>query len=158
MQLNTLQMKEKGQSLVELALVLVFILILLVGIVDLGRVLFYYQAMRDAVQEGVAYGSAFPQTVSSGLYLANCQAIQARVVDNVPDISSADVTVTIDNHTCVAGSATVIKAACSGRPISVTAVKNGYPLIMPLIGQFIGQAITLSATATATIITPMCSP
>ncbi len=157
MQINALPNKQAaGQSLVEMALVLLIILLLLVGIVDLGRVLFYYQSMRDAVQEAAAYGSAFPQTVSEGVYLANCQAIQERVVDNVPDITTADVAVTIDGRSCIAGSAAVIKAACSGRPIVVTAVKNGFPLIMPLIGQFVGQAITLSATTTATILTPMC--
>ncbi len=142
---------EKGQSLVELAFVLVVILILLAGIVDLGRVLFYYQAMRDASQEAVAYASAFPL---DGAYQANCQAIVTRVHDNVPDISS--VNVQINGDTCSAHSAKVIEEACTGNMVSVTAVKTGYPLIMPLIGQFIGQGINLSATATATIIQPMC--
>ena len=142
---------EKGQSLIELAVVLVFILLLLVGIVDLGRVLFYYQSMRDAVQEAAAYASAFPL---DNTYQANCQAIINRVVDNVPDIGS--VTVQYNSDACAAHSAKVIKEACTGTTVSVTAVKNGYPLITPLIGQFIGQAINLSATTTATIIQPMC--
>jgi Flp pilus assembly protein TadG len=143
--------EEKGQSLVELALIVVVILVLLAGIVDLGRVLFYYQSMRDASQEAVAYASAFPL---DNTYQANCQAIIARVYDNVPDISS--VTVQINGDTCAAHSAKVIEEACTGNQVSVTVAKAGYPLIMPLIGQFIGQAINLSATATATIIQPMC--
>ncbi len=151
MQIYLQKQKEKGQSLVELALVLVFILILLVGIVDLGRVLFYYQAMRDAVQEAAAYASAFPL---DNTYQANCGAIIARVVSNVPDIGS--VLVKYNSDTCAAHSAKVITEACIGTTVSVTANKNGYPLIMPLIGQLIGNAINLSATTTATIITPMC--
>ncbi len=142
---------EQGQSLVELAFVLVVILILLAGIVDLGRVLFYYQSMRDASQEAVAYASAFPL---DNTYQANCQAIITRVYDNVPDVSS--VTVKINGDTCSPHSAKVIEEACTGNPVSVTVAKTGYPLIMPLIGQFIGQAINLTTTATATIIQPMC--
>jgi len=151
MHTKTLKRNEKGQSLVELAVVLVFILLLLVGIVDLGRVLFYYQSMRDAVQEAAAYASAFPL---DSTYQANCQAIVDRVYDNVPDIGN--VIVQYGSDTCAAHSAKEIKEACTGNTVSVTAVKNGYPLIMRLIGQFIGQAINLSATTTATIITPMC--
>ncbi len=142
---------EKGQSLVELAFVLVVVLILLAGVIDLGRVLFYYQAMRDASQEAVAYASAFPL---DNAYQANCQAIVTRVYDNVPDISN--VTVQINGDPCSAHSAKVIEEACTGNQVSVTVAKTGYPLIMPLIGQFIGQAINLSTTATATIIQPMC--
>ncbi len=151
MQQRTQKLIEKGQSLVELALVLVFILILLVGLVDLGRVLFYYQSMRDAVQEAAAYASAFPL---DDAYQANCQAIANRVVANVPDIGG--VLVRYNTDTCVANSAKVITEACVGSTVSVTATKNGYPLIMPLIGELIGRAINLSATTTATIMTPMC--
>ncbi len=142
---------EKGQSLIELAISLVVILLLLAGIVDLGRVLFYYQAMRDASQEAVAYASAFPL---DGTYQANCQAIVNRVYDNVPDVTG--VVVDYGSDPCSAHSARVIKEACTGNQVSVTVVKNGFPLIMPLLGQVIGQSIDLSATTTATIIQPMC--
>ncbi len=151
MQKIKVERNEKGQSLIELALGLVVILLLLSGIVDLGRVLFYYQAMRDAAQEAAAYASAFPL---DNTYQANCQAIINRVYDNVPDASS--VTVQYNGDTCTAHSAKVIKEACTGSQVSVTVVKNGYPLIMPLIGQYISQAINLSATTAATIIQPMC--
>ncbi len=158
MQLNTLQMKEKGQSLIELAMVLVFILILLVGIVDLGRVLFYYQAMRDASQEAVAYASAFPLDAT---YHPNCAAIIDRVIDNVADIDKSNVIVTysdINNNSypCAPKNGDVFKIACSGNTLTVTVNKTGFPLIMPLIGELIGRGINLSATTTATIIQPMC--
>ena len=61
---------EKGQSLVELAISLTFILILLAGVVYFGIGLFYYIAMRDAVQEGALYGSMNPPT-ASGVCPAN---------------------------------------------------------------------------------------
>jgi len=51
---------EKGQSLVEMALSLVLILILLVGTVEMGMAFFQYIQLRDAAQEGALYGSIAP--------------------------------------------------------------------------------------------------
>ena len=48
---------EKGQSLVELALIIVFVLIILAGVVDLGRMMYEYLTMRDAAQEGAGYAA-----------------------------------------------------------------------------------------------------
>jgi len=43
--------QEKGQSLVEFAFGLVILMILISGIVDLGRAFFTYMALNDAAQE-----------------------------------------------------------------------------------------------------------
>jgi len=51
---------EQGQGLVEFAFVATILLVLLVGLLDLGRALFTYMAMRDAAQEGATYGSIYP--------------------------------------------------------------------------------------------------
>ena len=47
---------EKGQSLVELAISLMVLLLILAGVVDLGNMMFQYMAMRDAAQEAASYG------------------------------------------------------------------------------------------------------
>ena len=52
--------REDGQSMVELALTLTFLLILLAGTMDLGRAFFTWIEMRDAAQEGAVYGSLCP--------------------------------------------------------------------------------------------------
>ncbi|MFC1879838.1 TadE/TadG family type IV pilus assembly protein, partial [Chloroflexota bacterium] len=51
---------QDGQSLVEFAVALVFLLLLIAGIVDVSRALFTYMALRDAAQEGALYGSTNP--------------------------------------------------------------------------------------------------
>mgnify|MGYP001822952384 CR=1 FL=1 len=51
---------EGGQSLIELALMMVFLLIMLAGVVDVGRALFTYIAIRDSAQEGALVGSITP--------------------------------------------------------------------------------------------------
>ncbi|AOM83863.1 TadE family protein [Salisediminibacterium beveridgei] len=47
---------EKGQSLAEFALVLPLLLLLIVGIVDFGRVLYTYSGLHFTVQETVRVG------------------------------------------------------------------------------------------------------
>ncbi|WP_018923518.1 TadE/TadG family type IV pilus assembly protein [Salsuginibacillus kocurii] len=49
--------KEDGQSLVEFALVLPLILIMLVGVVDFGRVLYAHLQLELITQEAVRMGS-----------------------------------------------------------------------------------------------------
>jgi Flp pilus assembly protein TadG len=48
--------EQKGQSLVEFALVLPLILLLICGIVDLGRLLFAYSSLNMTAQESVRLG------------------------------------------------------------------------------------------------------
>ncbi|MDF2606955.1 MAG: TadE family protein [Bacillales bacterium] len=48
--------KESGQSLVETALIIPILLILLVGIIDVGRLLYFYSHIHLATQETVRIG------------------------------------------------------------------------------------------------------
>ena len=58
-------MKERGQSLVELAVSLVILLYLLSGAAEFGILFFQYVQLRDAAQEGALYGSMNPSTSSN---------------------------------------------------------------------------------------------
>lgn len=49
-----------GQSLVEFSLVLPIILLIMVGVVDLGRAYFAYMTVVNVAQEGARYGAANP--------------------------------------------------------------------------------------------------
>ena len=44
-----------GQTLVEFALLLPLLLLLLVGFLDIGRAIFYYSSLSNAVREGTRY-------------------------------------------------------------------------------------------------------
>jgi len=52
--------RERGQSLVELAVSFMLVMFVLAGAVDFGRAYFDVIALRDAVQEGVIYASFNP--------------------------------------------------------------------------------------------------
>jgi Flp pilus assembly protein TadG len=132
--------RERGQSFVELAMALVILLLLVGGVVDLGRAFFSFMALRDSVQEGALYGSINPTLT---------QEIKNHVLNSsnmIPDmISSADITVT------------VIGTACTGNGIQVTATYSDFPITMPFMGAVLGsQTIPISATVTDTILSPAC--
>jgi Flp pilus assembly protein TadG len=132
---------ERGQSLVEMAMSLVILLLLVGGVVDLGRAFFTFMALRDSVQEGALYGSINPTLT---------QEIKNHVLNSsnmVPDmIASDDITVTI------------VGAACTGNGIRVTATYPDFPITMPFMGAALGsQTIPISATVTDTILSPACN-
>ncbi len=132
--------RERGQSFVELAMSLVILLLLVGGVVDLGRAFFTFMALRDSVQEGALYGSINPTLT---------QEIKNHVLDSsdmIPDlISSDDITVE------------VIGTACTGNGIRVTASYSDFPITMPFMGAVLGsQTIPISATVTDTILSPGC--
>ena len=49
--------KTRGQSLVEMALTLPVLLLLILGFIDLGRAVYYYSALGNAVREGARFAT-----------------------------------------------------------------------------------------------------
>jgi len=85
---------ERGQELVEFALVLILFLVVLMVIFDMGRAVYYYSAIHNAAREGARHGitdqnagdiQAFAQNVAVGLD-----------IDPVGGITEDTVTVSID--------------------------------------------------------------
>ncbi len=155
--------RERGQSLVELAISLTVMLLLLSGAVTFGMALFSYVAMRDAAQEGALFGSINPCTDATGATCndptnLNGPAIQARVreASNSPlNLSLTTITVQL-----TPSGAQPCEGIASGNTtpngVQVT-VDYNYPIIMPYIGGIIGsQTIGLHATVTDTILQPAC--
>jgi Flp pilus assembly protein TadG len=132
--------QESGQSLVEMAVALVILLLLVGGVVDLGRAFFSTMTLRDAVQEGALYGSIDPTNTTS--IKNHVLASSARVPDM---IGSDDITVEI------------LGAPCTGNRIRVTANYDDFPITMPFMGAILGtQTFPLSATVTDSILRPGC--
>ena len=57
--------RKNGQSLVEFALVLPFLLLLIFGFLDLGRAIYYYSAIGNAAREGARYASVRPMDLQT---------------------------------------------------------------------------------------------
>ena len=81
-----------GQELVEYALILPLFLILILGILDLGRVVYYYSAMQNVVREGARYGSIHLE--DDGIETTICNLIMNRAIG--VEITCDDVTTDID--------------------------------------------------------------
>ncbi len=143
---------EHAQSLVELALGLLVLIILVMGIIDLGRALFYYTTLRDAAQEGAIYGAINPQ---------DCYGIVARA--RSPLANSTEGTIQVDvnmkgmdgiPHPC---NTAPISSACSGQQIEVIVTQPTFPLVTPILGTFLGtENLKLVSSVTGTILRPTC--
>lgn len=134
--------KEKGQGLVEFAASATVLLFLLVGVMDLGRALFTFIALRDAAQEGATYGSLYPDQTS---------AIETRARNtshNPVDLSdTSKVVVQIQ----------IIGPPCAGSAIQVDVIYPDFELTTPMLSTILGgSTIPIHARITDTILTPPC--
>ncbi|HAF10804.1 MAG TPA: hypothetical protein DCK98_12090 [Chloroflexi bacterium] len=67
--------RDTGQSLVEVALALPLLLLILLGVADLGRAFYYTTAVASAARQGAAYvAAASPPISSSTLKAKACAA------------------------------------------------------------------------------------
>lgn len=126
--------------MVETAAVAVFIVLLVLGIVDLGRVIFTSIAVRDAVQEGASF-AAYSETADAG-------GITTRIRTAV---SSPDLT------------AATVELYCSPQPRDLQdgtrvriQMEYDVDLVTPLIGSIVGDTITLSPEAEVERFFPDC--
>ena len=123
--------RRPGQSMVELAVALPFMLLLMLGTIDLGRMFFDYVEIRNAVREGAAYASRNP-TDSGGA--------QSRVT----------------GHGSFAAAATVSGPTFSGScntpggigQVTITANRTFTPLTTSFLSTWGLGSVNLSASAT----------
>ena len=140
---------ERGQSLVELSISLVLLLILLSGAVEFGIGFFQFVQLRDAAQEGALYGSMNP---------SDCTNILARIkgASSSPiDLNGAGVTIstTINGNAC--GSGTYLTLDCEGNGLKVE-ISYDHQIFMPFLPQILGESIIpLRASVTDTILSPV---
>jgi len=76
--------KERGQSMLEFALVLPVLLVVLAGVLDLGRLYFAYVAVTDAAGEGASYAAIHPDDTAE--IIARAQDATGGVVEIDPDM------------------------------------------------------------------------
>jgi hypothetical protein len=138
--------------LTEFALSLVFLLTLVAGVADLGRMFFAYIIIRDAAQEGAVYGSIADKNDLAAFEAGVENRVKEAFADpdnpgDTPiDISKLSVQTTLIGPTCAA-------------PGSGVNVKVDYevPVTMPFLGMIIGsQEMKMTATVENAILSPAC--
>lgn len=158
---------ESGQSLVELALSFMVIVLILAGAVDLGRAFFTVIALRDAAQEGVIYASINPDDVS-GIERRVQDSSETPVdMDNIP-ASDIDITWNINGISCVEGQVSPSECAnkCAGFYDNAGTTESNWVEVMvefdfqfsmPIIPTFFpGGQLRLRVADTHTILAPEC--
>jgi Flp pilus assembly protein TadG len=113
--------RERGQSMVELALVLPLLLLILFGIVDLGRVFNAYIAITNASREGALYGSFYPPVNESA---------KARIRERV--LQEAQPTVMLDSNLIHVSS---VATGSGTEPVTVT-VEYPFAAVSMMMGSF----------------------
>lgn len=132
---------ERGQSLTELAVSFLVLVLILAVAVDLGRAFFSLISLREAAEEGALYGSVNP--LDTGGMVARVRSSSTTPVD-LTDTSTVSVNVSTPG------------GACAGQPVVVVVVYQ-FNLTMPLVGSIIGtQTFPLTVNATSTILRPPC--
>lgn len=149
---------EHGQSLVEMTITLIILLILLAGAIDFGIGLYSYVAIRDAAQEGALYASIDPtNTIEIEARVTSSSSLPVNLDTDLEESSGGfteGVTVSYFNGATPISSAD----ACEGNGATVNVeVRYIYHPVTPLVPNILGiQEIPLTASVTNAILRPPC--
>src|SRR5690349_4306536 len=129
--------RERGQGLVEFAISVPFMLLILLGTIDMGRVFFNYIEMRQAAVEGATYGSRKPTDTAGITAVVNAHGLPA---DSVISIA-ADAGCTTPN-----GVGDIkVTASRVWTPVSIDALN--------VVGAGVSWSFTVNATSTMRCLT-----
>jgi len=117
--------RERGDGLVELAIILPVLMLMLIAILDLGRAVYAYSVVANCAREGARYGVIYPDSTS---------AIVAVVHNAAVGLDPAQMTVAVDRP----GASTI-----------QVDVQYKFTIVTPLLSQVLGgSTLTLHSKAT----------
>lgn len=139
-------MGQKGQSLVELSVSFVFLMLLLVGAVEFGIIFFQFVQLRDAAQEGALYGS----------YCQDNSQIEYRIIDSsnsLIDLNDANISIQyIDKATEQVKDVSLLQ---EGDGVRVK-ISYNHEIFVPFLPAIIGDYITLNGEVVDTVLKVDC--
>jgi Flp pilus assembly protein TadG len=142
--------RTRGQALVEFALVLPIFLVILFGIIDLGRYVYTANALGNGAREGARAASVSirPSPICDGLSRFACA--EAVVGSQSWGVPGAAITPAVSCWRAPAGSSALTEITSSSQCTTGDFLRVGtsteFTLVTPLIAQFLGsQTITAEA-------------
>ena len=132
----------RGQSLVELAFTLPIFLILVLGIIEVARLVFVYNAVYTASREAARYGASIGLNASGVPHYNDCAGMRARAKQTgiLAGLTDGNIIITYDSGPDSAGNV-VVKGTCPIDPTQlmlgdrvVVKVTAYYSPIVPLPG------------------------
>ena len=126
-----------GQALVEFALTIPLLLLLVFGLIDLGRAVYVSNSLAEAARDGARYGSVQARSYNA----TRLDGVEAWTMDRLQAVPDPTVTAS-----CTASNASF---GCTVNDILVVTVEAEVQMITPFIGQIVG---TLSLGGSAEVI------
>jgi hypothetical protein len=145
-----MKQSQKGQSLIELAISMVVLLILLAGIFDMGRAILAYFVLQDAAEEGMVYGTSFP---------TDCNQIDTRIrnniTNNIIDENDMVISIYIQGDSGMMSCYSIPYAQVYATRVMRIEITADFHITMPFLGTFIGgQTIPLKVVTNGVILRP----
>jgi len=132
---------ERGQALVEFALVIPIFLLLIFGLIDFGRVVYTNNAVSQAAQDSTRWGSVQSRSASD----EGLESIEAYAIENMVAIPLPTVTATCEKATLL------VNMPCMTGDRLMVEVSSEVAMMTPLIAQLMdaigANPITVSATS-----------
>jgi hypothetical protein len=160
--LHTRPSRKRGQALAEMAVMVPFLVICMMGMLDLGRAFYYQIAITNAVREAARYAAqpyfyglnpacnTIPPAPDPG---SNCPTpgdgnVRARVRQELAGIAISMPDANIQISPDQSGRVSNYNGATptSSYPITVTASYQ-FNFITPIIGDLIGNPLTIKSSA-----------
>jgi len=148
-----------GQGLVEFALALPIFLLLIFGVMEIGRLVYFYSAIFTASREAARYASATGTSPTSGTtYYRDCAGIRARAesVGFGAGLTDADISISYDHgpdsngvSTSLGNCGTYLADMQLGDRVIVTVTK-GFHFVVPVLNE---STIPISSTTYRSVLT-----
>lgn len=110
-----------GQALVEFALAITVFLVLLLGVMDLGRGIYMYNGVSQAAREIARATSVHPgSTLGTSSQTASVVAVQRRLIPNLgaPTFTCVDITGATKSGSCASGDFVKVVIAAPFSPVT----------------------------------------
>ena len=152
--------KKNGQGLLEFALILPIFMLLLVGIMEVARLVYFNAAVGNASRDAVRYAAGSGTSTTSGTaYYRDCAGIRARAKTSAVglNLQDSDIAINYDKGPDSNGNSiylgdcdtyTTSEDLALGDRVSVTVTKT-FNLIFPI---FNWKSSPISSTSVRTII------
>ena len=134
--------RERGQALVEFALVFPVFLLLFFGVIDIGRLVYVNNAVAQAAREGSRWGAVADRTQANN-YPMNIVDQTTGLMTAVP---SPSVSIACYLPTDATLSNPVSSGLCAAGDLLQVKVSSPVQMFTPVIGQLIGT-VTVASTS-----------
>ena len=142
--------KEKAQGIVEFALIIPVLLLIILGIIEFGRLLFFYSSVTSASREAARFGSAVGEFGGVDRY-RDCAGIRnaARSAGVFAAIADGDISIQYDDGTTLKDASCPPTANIGLADRIVVTITKGFTPIVPIVNL---PAIPITSTTARTII------